>query len=368
MGDKNRLILFFTILIFFSIQELKATHLPFFSDVKWKVVQLYVSTAKEPVLTSALEEADTVGFVYYKDKILVVEEDWMKYGWKKIVYPISGFINEKHLITREEKIDLDRRYNVTETENEYSRWTWEVVSCPRDYVLVRSQMNEASDVAGLLSTDDEMIIVRDQIDFQGIWIKVAYPYKGYIKYSDAFEGTGYPYLAFGVTYGAKHIPYEKNLKNYFNPIGGYFEFSNTSWDLGFRLGYNYSESRLSTFYVKTHQAYLHIIYKVFRLFNRTLEFYALAGGNYWFSSFENKKYGPENTYFRLEKDRGPGYVFGGGMIFNLGKFYIEAQYNLFGSEQAEFGTKPVQGVFRNYSTLYPGSNHFSVILGYRFVL
>ena len=104
------------------------------------------------------------------------------------------------------------------------------------------------------------------------------------------------------------------------------------------------------------------------MFNDKLEIYGSAGANYWFSSLENRKYGTENNYFKLEKDSGPGYTAGGGLIYNLGKFFIEAQYNLFGSRQAEFGNKPVLGSFSNYSTLYPGSNHVEIIFGYRFIL
>jgi hypothetical protein len=70
----------------------------------------------------------------------------------------------------------------------------------------------------------------------------------------------------------------------------------------------------------------------------------------------------------LEKDSGPGYAVGAGIIYNLGNFFIEAQYISFWSRQAEFGNKPVQGSFSNYSTLYPGSNHFEIIFGYRIVL
>jgi hypothetical protein len=229
-------------------------------------------------------------------------------------------------------------------------------------------MNEASETKGLLIDKQKTILIREQFNYQSIWVKTVYPFPGYIKYYDAFANTGSPFLALGISYGAKHIPYEKSLNNYFNPLGGYLEFSRTNWNFGFRLGYNHAESRISTFFVKTDQIYAHLVYKIFRLFNNKLEIYALAGGNYWFSSFENKKYGAENSYFKLEKDSGPGYVAGGGLIYNLGKFFIEAQYNLFGSRQAEFGSKPVQGSFNNYSPLYPGSNHFEIIFGYRFIL
>lgn len=329
---------------------------------------MYVSSGKEPILNNPTDEADTIGFVYYRDKVLLVDDGWGKFGWKKVIYPIYGYIKETHLLTPKDKSELDKKFGLTHGENEYSKWSWETISCTNEYVFVKSQMNESSSTVGLLIDNENIIIIRDQFDFQNIWVKTVYPYQGYIKFFDAFGIGGYPYIALGLTYGVKHIPYEKNLKNYFNPIGGYLEIKNTNWFLGFRVGYNYAESRLTTFYVKTNQAYLHLVFRILKLFNNKLEFYALAGGNYWFSSFENKKYEGGNAYFKLEKDSAPGYVLGGGMIYNFSQFYIEAQYSLFGSRQAKFGTPPTQGVFVNYSTLYPGSNHFEIIFGYRIIL
>lgn len=369
MDCRYRLILFTCVLTFgFLFSNLKGTARNYQKNDDWKVYLMYVSSVKEPVFNNPFEEADTIGYVYYRDKVLLIEDGWGKFGWKKIVHPIFGYMKESNLITPKEKSDNDKKFGLPEGENEYSKWNWEVLSCTNDFVFVKSQMNEASANVGLLIDNEKTIVIKEQFDFQNVWVKTPYPFQGYIKYFDAFESGGYNYFALGLTYGAKHIPYEKNLKNYFNPIGGYLEFGNTNWFLTFRAGYNYSESRLSTFYVKTDQAYLHLVFRIFRLFDNKLELYALAGGNYWFSSFENKKYEGGNAYFKLEKDSGPGYAAGGGFIYYLSNFYIEGQYVIFGSKQAEFGTKPAQGVFANYSTLYPGSNHFEIIFGYRIVL
>ena len=158
------------------------------------------------------------------------------------------------------------------------------------------------------------------------------------------------------------------LKNYFNPLGGYLEYSKANWNFGFRLGYNYTESRLTTFYNKTHQAYFHILYRFLNLFTGKLKAYALIGGNYWFSSFQNTKYGSVGGYYNIEKDSGPGLITGGGLIYNLSRFYLEVQYIFFTSRQAKFGKEPAPGEFSNYNTLYPGSNHLEVILGYKFIL
>jgi len=364
---KSKVILIF-LLFFLSIIELHPHNFFTSPQENWTAYVLYVKDGKVPVLKNPSDETDTINFVYYRDKVLVVDKEWETFGWKKIVYPINGFIQEKSLMTLAEKIKIDVKSNNPIEENEYSKWSWEIISCSNDYVLVKTQKNEASETVGLLIDNEKAILIKEQFNFQSTWVRTAYPFQGYIKYLDAFKGKRDPYLALGITYGAKHIPYEKNLNNYFNPLGGYLEYGKANWNPGFRIGYNHAESRLSSFFIKTDQVYFHLLYKIFRLFNEKLETYALAGANYWFSSFENKKYGSDNSYFKLEKDSGPGYVVGAGLIYNLGIFFIEAQYISFWSRQAEFGSKPVQGSFSNYSTLYPGSNHIEIIFGYRIVL
>jgi len=149
----------------------------------WTAYVLYVNDGKVPVLKNPSEEADTIGFVYYRDKVLVVEETPMKFGWKMVVYPVAGYINEKDLITPEEKSSSDKRFNLTDTEKEYSKWSWEIISCSNDYVLVKSQMNEASETKGLLTDNEKTILIREQFNFQNIWVKTVYPFSGYIKYS-----------------------------------------------------------------------------------------------------------------------------------------------------------------------------------------
>ncbi len=337
-------------------------------DREWTANVLYAKDGKVPVLKNTNEDADTVGFVYYRDKVLIVDEEWAKFGWKKIVYPLNGFIDEKFLITPSEKEELDEKFNYPIVENEYSRWEWEIIYCSIQYAFVKEEMDNASPTVGLLKEGEKILVVKDQQNFPGIWRKCVYPYNGFINYFELTTGGSFPYLAVGISYGAYHLPYEKNLKNYFNPLGGYLEYSNTNWNFGFRLGYNYSESRLTTNYLKTHQIYFHIVYRILSLFNDNLEIYALAGGNYWSSNFQNIKYGTDNSYFRLEKASGPGYAAGGGLIYSFSNFYIEAQYIFFGSKEAEFGHKPVEGEFRSFNTLYPGSNHLDVIVGYKFAL
>lgn len=334
----------------------------------WTAYVLYVKDGKVPVLKNPSDEADTLSFVYYRDKVLIVEKEWQKFGWKKIVYPINGFIHEKSLMTFTEKKNIDGKLNNPVEENEYSKWEWEIIYCKNEYAFVKEKSDNASATVGLLRKNDKILIIKEQLNFQGVWSKTVYPDNGYVKFSEMLAGQDYPYFAVGVSYGALHVPYEKNLKNYFNPLGGYLEYSRANWNFGFRIGYNYSESSLTTFFNKTHQAYLHILYRFLNLFNGKLEAYALVGGNYWFSSFQNTKYGSVGGYYNIEKDSGPGLITGGGLIYNMSSFYLEVQYILFMSRQAKFGKEPAPGEFSNYNTLYPGSNHLEVIFGYKFIL
>jgi len=356
------------LLLFLLIIELHPRSFFTSPSENWTAYVLYVKDGKVPVLRSPSEDADTISFVYYRDKILVVEKEWEKLGWKKVVYPVNGFISEKSLMTFMEKKNIDERFKSPVEENEYSKWEWEIIYCNNDYVFVKEKPDNTSETAGLIRKNDKVLIIKEQVKFSGVWVKSVYPELGFVKYSEVFAGQNYPYFAVGATYGAFHTPYEKNLKNYFNPVGGYLEYSKTKWNFGIRFGYNHAESRITTFFIKTDQIFAHLLYKFYRLFNNKLEMYVFAGANYWYSSFENRKYESGNSFFKLEKDKGPGYTAGGGIIYNLSNFFIEAQYNFFGSRQAEFGNKPELGSFSNYSTLYPGSNHFEIIFGYRFVL
>lgn len=369
MEHQYKLTTYLSFLIFFLFTvELLPINFFITEERDWTAYVLYVKDGKVPVLKNTNEDADTVGFIYYRDKVLIVDEEWAKFGWKKVVYPLNGFIEEKFLITPSEKEELDEKFNYLTPENEYSKWEWEIIECSIQYAFVKEKTDNASQTVGLLKEGEKILVVKDQLNFPGIWRKSVYPYSGFINYFDITTGGNIPYISVGISYGAYHLPYEKNLKNYFNPLGGYLEYSKTNWDLGFRLGYDYTESRLTTNYLKTNQVYFHIVYKFFSIFNSKLEAYLLAGGNYWFSNFQNIKYGTDNSYFKLEKASGIGYAAGGGLIYNLSNFFIEAQYVFFGSKEAEFGRKPVEGEFRSYNTLYPGSNRLEIILGYRFVL
>ena len=364
---KSKVILIF-LLFFLSIIELHPHNFFTSPQENWTAYVLYVKDGKVPVLKNPSDEADTISFVYYRDKVLIVEEVWQKFGWKKIVYPINGFINENSLMTYAQKIDLDKRFDYSMVENDYSNWEWEKVPCSASFAFVKEKMDQSSANLGLIKENDEILIIRDQPNYNSIWVKTVYPFSGYINFYKAFREKKKTYLAIGISYGVKHIPYEKNLKNFFNPLGGYVEFSKTNWNLGIRLGYNYSQSRLSTFHLKTNQVYLNLVYRFIGLFNKKLELYALTGANYWFANFQNTKYGAEIAYFKLERDSGPGYHIGGGVIYNLGNLYIETQYIFFGSNQAKFGKEPALGEFANYNILNPGANHFGIIIGYKFTL
>ncbi len=262
---------------------------------------MYVFDVSQPVYKNPFTDSDTVGFVYYRDKVLVLKKKYEAYGWKEIIYPIKGFVNEKSLVTEEEQKNYDEKINYFTRKNKNSRWTWKIKECPKNYILIKKNTDDASAAIGYLSEGEKFLFIKDGLNGTGIWTKIIYPSEGYIKTAEMLYES-YPVIALGVSYGALNIPYEKNLKNYHNPLGGVIEFTKTNWLFSIAAGYSYSESRFSQYYLKTQYAFLQIKFKFLKLFNNKLEAYALAGGNYWLSSFQNLKYPSlTSTYYKKEE-------------------------------------------------------------------
>ena len=172
---------------------------------------MYVYEGKVPVLSQPNTDADTSGFVYYLDKVLVINNSNSRFGWQQIIYPVKGFVDEKLLMTPDEKKKLDIRLNNSGEENKYSQWEWEVRECPNDYVLVKETANENSQTLGYLSDGEKFLYIKDNLNGTGIWTKIIYPDDGYIKTEDMYSHSS-PVLSLGFSYGALNIPYEKNLK------------------------------------------------------------------------------------------------------------------------------------------------------------
>ena len=329
---------------------------------------MYVSEGKIAVYKNPQADSDTTGYVYFLDKVIIIDDGYGIFGWEKIVYPKKGFVDARFLMTEEEKKEHDIKFKYRDEENRNLEWTGVEKICPINYIFIKELKDESAPTIGLLSEGEKFLFIKDKLNGSGTWTKIIYPYEGYIKTEEMIKENN-PILSIGFSYSAFNAPFEKNLKNYFNPIGGVIEYTKTNWNFSFGIGYTYSEARIALYYLKTSRISLEVKYKFFNLFNGKLQTYALAGGNYLFSSFQNFKYPSlTSTYYKKETVRTLAYSIGAGMIYNFSSFYIEAQYLFFNSKQAEFGSVPQQGEFGNYYKLYTGENHLSIIVGYKFLL
>ncbi len=341
----------------------------FASGSNWSAAIFYVSEIKINVYESPSNDSKVIGHSYFLDKLLIVDDPAGsgKFGWKKVVYPLEGYVEDKYLVTMEERSKRYGSYWYND-EDENATWKWEIRTCSNQYTFVRKHPDYQSQITGVIMDEEKVLIVIDTNGDNKIWTKVLYPYDGYISSEDISEVSPNIILSFGGAYGIKNIPYEKNFTNLKSPFGGFLELSKTNWKFSIRAGYSYSESNISKYDLKTRLIYVFIRYNFFSLFNAHLNYYVFAGGCYWYSSFQNTKYPSlESTYYPLEKDKGPGYLTGGGLTYELYNFFIDAQYFFFGSRQAVFGRDPRQGEFTNQYKLYPASNLVNVMIGYRII-
>jgi hypothetical protein len=337
------------------------------SNNNWSAEIFYVSERTINIYKEPTTDAEVSGHFVYLEKLLIVIDysNPCNFGWQKVVYPQKGYVEDKFLITHQIKAERDKRYGYKD-DDEYSRWQWNIKFCSKNYSFVKEFPDYQSLNVGMLKKEEKVLVVVDAKNNK-IWTKILYPVEGYILSENIFEDVGSFVLSVGGSYGVSQIPYEKNLTNLKNPIGGFLEFSKTNWRLSFRVGYNHSGSKISTYNLKTDLIYLQVRYNFLRMFNNHLNPYIFAGGCYWNSSFQNTKYPELASYFPLEKDNGTGYMFGVGLIFSINNFVLDVQYFYFGSKQAVFGKEPQPGQFTNQYKLYPGSNQVNVMLGYRFV-
>ncbi len=357
----------YLVLLFIVPAEIISQSNPSDSNI-WEVHAMYVYDSRVPVHTKPDVNSDTVGFVYYLNKVLVVEKDYGAFGWKQVIYPQKGYVDENFLISEDEKKERDIQFGFDNRENEYSRWTWEVKECPMNYIFIKEEMNEASSTVGLLNDGERFLFIKDGLNGNGVWTKITYPDEGYIETAKMLNESK-PLIAVGISYGAVNVLYEKNLKNFYNPVGGVIEFTKTNWDFSFGIGFVYSEARIAQYYLKTKLLSFQVKYRFLHLFDNKLETYVLVGGGYWQSSFQNHKYPAlMSSYYKKEVISGPAYSVGGGVIYNLNRFYIEAQYLFYNYKEVQFGKVPAQGEFGNYYRLYTGANHLNIIVGYKIPL
>jgi hypothetical protein len=352
----NKLGVFF--LLNFSILLAQNSH--------WKVFEMYVSAGKVAVLSAPEEGAKTKGFVYYRDKILIVRDQRLPlpFGWERIVFPQQGYVQTKSLISPKEKRALDVRFG--NKPEEIPEWKTAIGICTNEFSFVKASPFNASETVGFLKEDDPVLILLANDMRQGLWLKTLYPYYGFVKRSAIALGGNERRLSIGIFYAPLSIPYEKNMENLKNPFGAFIIYDKASWLFSPGIGLTIGQSHLKTYILKTDFAYLFTNLNFLSIFNSHLEFFGTVAAGYWFGSFQNTKYPQLTKYFPLLKTSGFAYGAGGGFSINFSNFLLGAQYLFWNTPKtAVFGEEPKPGDFSNQYKLFPGSNQLNVFLGYR---
>lgn len=335
----------------------------------WSVEVKYIEPGTINIYSSTSEDSKVVGHYYYLDKVLIISnnDEYVKFGWAKVIYPKEGFLLENALLSGEEKITLDKRFKNNPDEfSATQNWEPHIIECDKEYSFIKSGNDFDRETLGIVREGDEVLAITNDGMQNKEWIEIYFPQKGFIFSEELALIQSNHLLGIGISYGFVNIPYEKNLENYRNPMGVFIEYSKTNWDFNFRLGYNKSQSNLKEYILQTDIFYLHVQYSFWRIFNNHVRFYALAGGGYWNSKFQFTKYPALTDYFPEEKDNGFGYYLGGGIEYSLSGFFIGVQYSFFGTGEAVFGQDAALGEFTNQYKLFIGSNQVEVDLGYRF--
>ena len=324
-NKKLSLLLLAIILSYFSsVNFLNAQVFPSTNEV-WSVEIKYIEPGTVNLYSSASKDAKVIGHFYYLDKILTLTDktDYVKFGWAKVIYPREGFVIEKDLLTTEEKIALDKRFkNKPDELQSTQNWTPYIIECDKEFSFIKSGNDFNYENVGIIKEDDEVLIISSDGVENKEWLEIAYPKKGFIFSNELAVTPSNHMIGIGITYGFVNIPYEKNLENYKNPIGGFIEYTKSNWNFLFRIGYTKSQSNLEEYILQNDIFYLHIQYTLLDLFNKHIRFYTLAGGGFWQSKFQFTKYPSLTEYFPEEKADGFGYFLGGGIEYTLANFLL----------------------------------------------
>ena len=353
----------------FSIPNILKAQIFQSSNEQWKAEVKYIEPGTVKLFSSTSEDSKVIEHFYYLDKVLILNDKYapVKFGWAKVIYPKEGFLVEKNLLTSEQKITLDKRFKnkhneITTTQN----WTPHIIECEKEYSFIKAGNDFNEKNKGIVKQGDEVLIISNDGVQNKEWLKIYYPKTGFMFSEELAVTPSNHILGFGISYGFVNIPYEKNLENHRNPMGGFIEYTKSNWDFLFRIGYTNYQSNLKEYILQNDIFYLHIQYSFLKLFNKHIRLYALAGGGYWQSKFQFTKYPSLTDYFPEEKAEGFGYAVGGGIEYNLSGFILGVQYSFFGTEEAKFGPDPVEGEFTTQYKLFIGSNQIEVDFGYRF--
>ena len=339
------------------------------SNSQWSVGIKYVEPGTINLYSTTSENSKIIGHYYYLDKVLILRDNttYVKFGWAKVIFPNEGFVLTETLLNSEEKVLLDERFkNNPDDINSTQNWKPHIIKCDKEISFVKSGNDFDQESLGIIREDDEVLAITNDGLQNKEWIEIYFPQRGFIFAKNLSLLKSNSLLSVGLSYGFINIPYEKNLQNYKNPIGGFIEYTKTDWNIAIRIGYNKSQSNLKEYILQTDIFYLHLQYSFLHLFNNHIRFYALAGGGYWNSKFQFTKYPSLEDYFPEETDNGFGYFVGGGIEYSLSRFFIGVQYSFFGTEKAKFGPDPIPTEFTTQYNLFIGSNQVEVDLGYRF--
>ncbi len=362
MIKKYRLLIISAFILFIFNNRLLA------SGNGWQAETYYVSGIMINLYQAPYDSSTVVDHLYYLNKLIILNNPSspVKYGWKHVIYPAKGYVKADSIITAREGLKVFGSFWHQNEVEKYS-WDWETKTCENQFSFIREFPDYQSKITGVVNSDERILVIK-RIDGNKFWTKIIYPEEGFLPTKELETGGGNYALSIGGTYGVQNIPIEKNLTNLKSPYGGFLELSRTNWNFSLRIGYSHIESNVDKYYMKTQLIYAIIRYEFIRLFSNHLSPYVFAGGCYWMSNFQNTKY-PSlmSTYYPLEKDKGPGYAAGGGLIFSMYNFFVDAQYFFFNSRQAVFGEVPKTGQFTNQYKLYPGSNIVNIMFGYKFI-
>ncbi len=335
---------------------------------EWNYETKFVKAGTVNVYSDANTNSKVVGKIYYLEKVIVVEDSKhpLPFGWTKVVYPLQGFVEKTYLITPQEKRELDIRFG---NKPQKERGKEDVVlpsTCKSEFVFVKALPFNAAKTVGFLKEDEPLLLLVEKEFPNALWVKTLYPFSGYVKRSDVNWGSNNLRLTLGAFYGAWNVPYEKNLTNKNNPVGGFVVLDKQSWIFSPGIGFLTTSTHSEMFLLKTKLLFLFTQLNFLSLFNNHLDLYGTIGGGYFFSSFENTKYPNLPTYYPLLKTQGFAYLTGGGFNVNIFDFFIGANYLFWNTpKEAVFGDEPKPGDLTNQYKLFPGENVLNVTIGYR---
>ncbi len=329
----------------------------------WNLEERYVKASFLNVRTRPSQHAEIKSVVRKNQKVLILNTDEkITRGWKRTLYPIYGYLYAPYLYKKDETLDTSSVVRMPE-----NAWSYEILSCTTDSASIFKTPDAESPTVGVIGKREQAVFVIDSLHGND-WLYEVFPKRGYVIADDFLEysSKGRYYIGTGILVGPFQLPLEKNLTNYKIPFGAVIDFSNTDWRFSFRLGFFQTQTHNSDYVLKTNQVFLTARYSFLRVMKNSLDFYVGAGLNYWMSKFQLAESPDSVASLNEEEDSDLGYSLSLGAVYSFYDFFIDVQYYFWSSREAVFGEEPQQGEISSQYKLYPGSNQFHIILGYRF--